>query len=157
MAKPSKQSSKPVATSVARKTGTVVHTENSAKSSAKSKRGNPAKTEPYRFQPGQSGNPGGRPRKLVSDAYQRVLEQEATYGKQKGTGADLLAAKMWRQAMNGKIQAAVELADRVEGKAIQGHEVSGPGGGAIPLTSMTPEENEKRIMELQAKWGGFKE
>lgn len=33
-------------------------------------------------------------------------------------------------------------------------ELSGPRGGAIPLTSMTPEENERRIAELMAKAGG---
>lgn len=142
-----KYPSKATAGNVARKTGISENSE--AKSEAQKRK--LANLKP--FQPGQSGNPGGRPKKLISDAYRLVLEQQATYGKQKGTGAELLAAKMWRQAMSGKIQAATEITDRVEGKAMQAVQMSGPGGGAIPLTSMSPEENERRIAELLAKGG----
>jgi len=152
---PSKPASKPAAASVARKAGAVASAENSQKSSQKKGRGDGKRIEAFQFQPGQSGNPGGRPRKLVTDAYQRVLERETIYRKKKGTGADLLAEKMWHQAMGGKIQAAVELADRVEGKAMQAHEVSGPGGGPIDIHSMSREEREKEIAALLAE-GGFK-
>jgi hypothetical protein len=42
---------------------------------------------------------------------------------------------------------------RAEGKPMQAVQMSGPGVGAIPITSLTPEENEKRIAELLAKGG----
>jgi len=68
--------------------------ENSEKNSAgKRIRGNPEKTKPYRFQPGQSGNPGGRPKKFpVTDMLREILEQPCPRDRAGRSPADVLAA-----------------------------------------------------------------
>ena len=39
-------------------------------------RGNPDKTRPFRWKPGQSGNPGGRPKsQYISEALRRALQE----------------------------------------------------------------------------------
>jgi hypothetical protein len=101
-------------------------TENSAKNSAKPRRGNPDKTKPYRFQPGQSGNPGGRPRKWITEHYEELALQ--TPPGKKRTYAELLAEAQFRKALKGNTMAAKEVTDRLEGKAREAVEFSGPGG-----------------------------
>jgi Family of unknown function (DUF5681) len=105
------------------------------------------------FQPGQSGNPSGRPKALFSDAYMRVLERQIPNDAKGRLFIDAVAERVVALAVQGDIRAVMELADRLQGKAMQGVQVAGPGGGAIPLTSFTPEENEKRIAELLAQAG----
>lgn len=77
------------------------------------------------WKPGQSGNPGGRPKsKLLSEAYKAILETEITRGKDKGkTVAEAIAGVMATESRNGKVNAAAEIADRVEGKPRQAYEV----------------------------------
>jgi Family of unknown function (DUF5681) len=76
------------------------------------------------FKKGQSGNPGGRPKsRLLSEAYKRLLETEVGKGKNAKTVAELIAEKMGKEARAGKVNAASELADRVEGKPRQAYEV----------------------------------
>lgn len=147
---PSKKRTKPTQANVAATGG---HTGNSAENSAKPRRGNPAKTEPYRFKPGQSGNPSGRPKCHFTDAIRDLAGEIVKEDKLKRTHVALAVLGMYKEAIKGNVQAFSVLADRTEGKPMQAHEVSGPGGGAIPLTSLTPEENEKRIAELLAKGG----
>ncbi len=63
-----------------------------------------------KFQPGQSGNPGGRPkRKPISDAYADVLCDSAKL--------KAFAKAVVDKAIAGDIQAAKEVADRLEGRA----------------------------------------
>jgi|SRR5215467_5695148 len=77
------------------------------------------------FKKGQSGNPGGRPKsKLLSEAYRSKLA-ELVPGDHKGrTYAELICDKMIELAAKGKVQAASEIADRVEGKPRQAYEVA---------------------------------
>lgn len=110
------------------------------------------------FKPGVSGNPSGRPKlKPITDAMRAMLDQpfsgRGCGGKYKGmTNAEVLVAKQFDAAIEkGDLRAAQEIADRVEGKVIQGIQHTGPGGGAVSFTSMTPEENERRIAELMQK------
>jgi Family of unknown function (DUF5681) len=85
---------------------------------------------PYRFPPGQSGNPGGRPRKRpISDLYAELAEAElpekerikhglpehATYGHG-------IAMVMFRAALEGKADAAREIREAIEGKTGPRHE-----------------------------------
>jgi Family of unknown function (DUF5681) len=104
-------------------------TENSEKNSAGTKkpRGNPEKTKPYRFPPGKSGNPGGRPKKTkLTDASREWLEQiNRKTGK---TNAQLVAAALGKRALKGDTSAYNALADRTEGKATHRVEVTGKDG-----------------------------
>ncbi len=61
------------------------------------------------FKPGLSGNPGGRPRKKpLTEAYEKLLNNPAH--------ADAIAKAMVNAAKRRNVKAAIELADRVEGK-----------------------------------------
>jgi hypothetical protein len=88
--------------------------------SAKAVRGNPDATKPYRFRPGQSGNPSGRPKyALLSRAYRNQLETICETDPEHRTYAEVIAEALAKQAVKGNIQAAAEIADRVEGRPRQ--------------------------------------
>ncbi len=62
-----------------------------------------------RFQPGVSGNPGGRPRKRpLTEAYEKLIADPKI--------AEAIAKGIIRAARRGNVKAASEIADRVEGK-----------------------------------------
>jgi hypothetical protein len=108
------------------------------------------------WQKGQSGNPGGRPAKLpVTDALRLLLEELGLPKRihPKMTNAERLALKLVRKAMKEPtLEALIEIMDRVEGKARQKIEASGPNGGPIPFELPgTREEIERRIAELLEK------
>ena len=102
------------------------------------------------FQPGQSGNPGGRPKKLpITDAIREELEREVTGGL---SLAHAIARKLVRLALEGDMDAIREIADRTEGKPRQRIEQSGPGGGPMQFElPTTREEIIRRIHELEMK------
>jgi Family of unknown function (DUF5681) len=92
------------------------------------------KGKPYRFKPGESGNPGGRPKKRpISDRYAELAELElpetgrikhdlpegATYG-------DALAIVMFKLALEGKTDAAREVREAIEGKTAHRQETIEP-------------------------------
>jgi hypothetical protein len=108
---------------------------------------------PHRFKPGQSGNPGGRPKKQVTAALERELNNLVPGDSEKRTWLQLMVQGAIKKAVKGDMKAFAEIIDRLEGKAMQAHELSGPGGGAITVQSHTPQEREKRISELLAKAG----
>lgn len=88
--------------------------------SAKTMRGNPDKTLPYRWRPGQSGNPGGRPKGTpLIDACREVLAKLVPGDTEGRTYAQAIAERLATKAVEGDIRAAQELADRAEGKARQ--------------------------------------
>jgi hypothetical protein len=68
-----------------------------------------------RFQPGQSGNPGGRPKlKLLSQAAREALSE---INPETGlTGAEEIVVAMMKEAKKGNIWAAKELREWTEGK-----------------------------------------
>ena len=105
------------------------------------------------WQPGQSGNPGGRPKKLpITDALRELVDKGAVPQKKAATLAGQLAQQLVRAALKGKMAPLVEVIDRIEGKARQRIEQSGPDGGPIPLELPgTREEVEHRIQELLKK------
>jgi hypothetical protein len=72
---------------------------------------------------GESGNPGGRPKKkLVTDELERLLEQDAPGAKGK-TWAAVIAEALLRKARKGDVRAIAELANRIEGKPLQALEL----------------------------------
>lgn len=76
---------------------------------------------PYRWQKGQSGNPGGRPRqKPISDAYKQALQFTDANGV---TFAQLIAQAMLEKAMRGDVAATKEVTDRVEGSVRQAMDI----------------------------------
>lgn len=99
----------------------------------------PKEAEPYKWKPGQSGNPGGRPKKTsISDAYAKLVDRRLPDEicrklglSKRATWADALALGQMRSAVKGKTDAAREIADRVEGKTAQA--VTGEDGGPLKL------------------------
>jgi hypothetical protein len=91
------------------------------------------------WKPGQSGNPGGRPkRKPLTDAYAALLDKPIPPDMarqlkldESTTYAEVIAMSLLREAVKGKVNAAAELADRTEGRVAQAVEHSGPDGGPI--------------------------
>lgn len=81
-----------------------------------------------RFLPGNNANPGGRPKGFA-----------AMIREQTGGGKELVdfALKILRSRLEDtrvRLQAMEWLADRGFGKAVQSHEVTGEGGGAVVFT-----------------------
>jgi Family of unknown function (DUF5681) len=76
------------------------------------------------FQPGQSGNPSGRPKRTpLSDACREVLALPVPNDPQGRTYAQKIAATLADKAAEGDVRAGQELADRAEGKARQSIEI----------------------------------
>ena len=81
------------------------------------------------FQPGQSGNPGGRPKtKRFTEALSRVLDDPDTLHR--------IAIALVAKGMEGDVPALREIADRLEGKvpqAIVGDDDHDPIRGTLEL------------------------
>lgn len=108
-------------------TKAVSHTENSVGNTPKKRRGNPDKIKPYQWKPGESGNPGGRPK---NDLAKRIAiaifenNEEAIY--------EAFASAL----LNGNAYTFKELAERAFGKLNEKVEHTGADGGPIE-TSVT--------------------
>lgn len=72
------------------------------------------------FQPGQSGNPKGRPKSItMSEAYRRELAKVDESDPQGRTRAEVLAEQIIIKAKGGDVAAIREITDRTEGKPKQ--------------------------------------
>jgi hypothetical protein len=99
-------------------------------------RGETAALTPVRgrpFLPGNSANPGGRPKGLA-----------ALVRDQTGDGAELVAFMLRvlrgkRQPLRYRLEAAAWLADRGFGKALQQMELSGPGAEPLVIRVEYPD------------------
>jgi len=75
-----------------------------------------------RWKPGQSGNPGGRPkRKPITEAYRKLIENEnltirALKQREEDSIVDALAKSMVIRSFVD-VKAVAEVTDRVEGRA----------------------------------------
>ena len=73
--------------------------------------------------PGESGNPSGRPKSEVTDAYRLLARCKVPGDPQGRTYAELLAEAQFWAAIGGATTAAREITDRLEGKSLQRVEV----------------------------------
>jgi Family of unknown function (DUF5681) len=106
-----------------------------------------AHLEKFKFQPGKSGNPSGRPKvKPFTERLRQRAEQTAKGKKGKLTEFDVLVDVALDLAKKGDLEAIKFLVERTDGKVPQ--PVVGRNNGAIEHTFTTPEENEARIAEL---------
>jgi len=97
-----------------------------------------------RFQPGQSGNPLGRPKwKLLSDTYRAKLVELVPGDKLGRNYAEAIADAAFAAGLRGNIGAFQEIADRAEGKPAHAIALSGD----VHLT-MTVQEIDARLNEL---------
>ncbi|MGH9350913.1 MAG: DUF5681 domain-containing protein [Terriglobia bacterium] len=73
-----------------------------------------------RFRPGQSGNPGGRPKSApLSHACRELLAALIPEDPQHRTYAEAIAQTLAQKAIAGDVRAAQEITDRAEGRARQ--------------------------------------
>ena len=85
------------------------------------------KGAPYRWKPGVSGNPGGRPRRRpISERYAELAElplpkkDRIKHGLPEGaTYGDALVAFVFKAALKGNPYAAREIREAIEGKTGQ--------------------------------------
>jgi len=103
-----------------------------------------------RWQPGQSGNPGGRPRSLsarISEELRILLRSDCPSDGQQRTWAEVIALRLCLEAAKGNIHAATEIADRTEGRPPQAITV----GGGLDIAFSSEEELMERIRALSDK------
>lgn len=88
-----------------------------------------------KFQPGQSGNPAGRPKKgtALADLLATALKAKGDDGIPKRKAVIDTLIKL---ALAGDLDAIKVILDRVDGKVVERLEHSGPDGGAIPIREM---------------------
>lgn len=85
------------------------------------------------WQPGPTGNPGGRPKKKpITDRYLRIVETElpddvrGALGLPQGaTFGDAIALAQARKAVQGETPAAKEMREAIEGRAATQEEMEG--------------------------------
>lgn len=109
------------------------------KAQPKKKRTLPKACEPFKFKPGQSGNPGGRPkRKPFTDAIIAELQNEPSLLR-------ALVRAQLRKAKKGDRGAFKEIRDTVQGKPVQ--ELIFEGGDE-PVKFQDVSDVDRRIAEL---------
>jgi hypothetical protein len=86
-----------------------------------------------KFKPGQSGNPGGRPKKGESLTEILRAQGELPPGKTGKARKELIGEKLWRLALSGDKFAIRYVYDRLDGRSKETKEISGPDGAGIEI------------------------
>ena len=89
------------------------------------------------WKPGQSGNPGGRPKKLTGP-LEEFLSHAVPHDKQKRQYVDLLIESMVKRAISHSDTLVKEIFDRVEGRIPPAEETSGSRGNTIIIDIPRP-------------------
>jgi hypothetical protein len=104
------------------------------------------------WQPGQTGNPLGRPKSIPIEArWRELLEATELDGEPIKGGrqvADLLARKTLHDALKGDAKARKEILDRVYGKVplrIAGHD-----GGPVAVQMSWPDDGDGDVPDQDA-------
>ena len=121
------------------------------KSQENSRKNRAAHLEKFKFPPGQSGNPGGRPKNIFNEAYLRILNKTVANDPQGLRVIDAIAERVATQAMKGDLKAVAEITDRIQGRPMQAVSLGGEEERTDWFTLMTAEEKETRLKELLAK------
>lgn len=100
-------------------------------------------------QPGRSGTNKGKD-KPWTDALRLAVHEAMEDG---GTKLRAMARKLVEKAINGDTVAAKEIGDRLEGKAVQGVEMSGPDGGPIETAEYNQREVSRRVTYMLTDGG----
>jgi hypothetical protein len=90
------------------------------------------------FQKGQSGNPAGRPKNVLTRALRQKLEETESNAPGTRTNAEALADKLFRLALAGNVEALKICFDRLEGRPRQ----------TVSLTLDQREEYERMVETL---------
>ena len=93
------------------------------------------------FVPGVCPNPGGRPKKVMTDALSELMEESFPNDKEKRQWKRIIAEGIARKAAKGDASAFNAVADRVEGKVTQ--HFAGPDDGGIPVKMSLTELDEQ--------------
>lgn len=97
------------------------------------------------FQPGQSGNPGGRPKGDSVTAWLRKKLQDDSEKKPGKTRAESVAMAILDAAEDGDFKLIKELLDRTEGKVAESVVVeSGPEQTVLDALELLRERQRKR-------------
>ncbi len=96
------------------------------------------------WKPGQSGNPGGRPKRDAITAALRDQLQSKMPGRDERTVAEAIAFVLVKRALRGDVRAIREIMDRTEGKPLLAVKMEG-------VVTLDATQRQKRIMELLAR------
>lgn len=116
----------------------------------------PARDEQGRLLPGNTANPGGRPKgtfslsTMLRDALQDIYVDPKT--KKKTPYAVLLIQRMLDKAIaDGNEKMIREIWDRIEGKSVQPINLGGQAGNPLQFMEVDP-ETQAKIVAMQARW-----
>ena len=106
------------------------------------------------FKPGQSGNPGGRPKKgfSIRENLRGMMSEEITIPGKDGkpdtvmTKGAIISAKLFQAAASGDLTAIKLCLDNIDGPPVQ--EVKHSGEIAHP-SPLTPDEARQAAKELE--------
>lgn len=97
------------------------------------------------FKPGQSGNPGGRPKKgySIREHLRASMADEITIPGKDGKPDQVIAkgaflsSKLFQLAASGDLAAIKLCLDNIDGPPAQAMELSGPGGAELKPSRIT--------------------